>query len=324
MKGSVRRAAATSLRAEIDQKSTVTYAGRMETQSISTAWMTMSGRSGGDSPEGARFPYWSFSKTAIAICALKLTDEHLVDLDAPHNGHPFTLRQLLGHSSGLPDYGPLKEYHGAVARGDAPWSREKLLEATLAQGMHFPPGEGWSYSNIGYLFVRDLIEEATGKPLGDVIHDMICKPLGLASVEFWDTLDQSAALHWHAGAGYDPRWVYHGCLIGSAPDASHLLHALFAGDLLRSKPLDDMLIRRSLGGALPGRPWTECGYALGLMSGAISDAGRAIGHTGGGPFSVNAVYHFPDLPDPTTIAAFTDAPDQGVAEFAVARIARDH
>lgn len=283
----------------------------------------MSGRNGGDSPEGARFPYWSFSKTAIAICALKLADEHLVELDVLHKEHPFSLRQLLGHTSGLPDYGSLKEYHSAVARGDAPWSREKLLEATLAQGVHFPPGEGWSYSNIGYLFVRELIEEVTGKPLGDVIQNLICRPLGLASVEFWDTLEQSAALHWEAGAGYDPTWVYHGCLIGSALDASRLLHALFAGDLLGSKTLDDMLVRRFLGRAIPGRPWTECGYALGLMSGVMGGAGRAIGHTGGGPFSVNAVYHFPDLPDPMTIATFTDAPDQGVAEFAAAGIARD-
>jgi CubicO group peptidase (beta-lactamase class C family) len=289
-----------------------------------SAWITMSGRDGGDSPVGARFPYWSFSKTAIAICTLKLADKHLLDLDAPHKDHPFTLRQLLAHSSGLPDYGLLKDYNAAVARGDEPWSRARLLDAALAQGMHFSPGEGWSYSNVGYLFVRELIEEATGKPIGDVVSDLICKPLGLASVEFWDTLDQSATLHWAAGAGYDPRWVYHGCLIGSALDASRLLHGLFVGDLLGSKTLGDMLVRRSLGGAIPGRPWTECGYALGVMSGAMGCGGRAIGHTGAGPFSVSAVYHFPDLVDPTTVAVFTDGPDQGAAEFAAARIALGH
>ena len=282
----------------------------------------MSGREGDDTPDGARFPYWSFSKTAIAICALKLVETHVLDLDAPLEEHPFTLRQLLGHSSGLPDYGPLEDYHAVVARKDDPWPRGKLLDATLAQGVHFPPGEGWSHSNIGYLFVRDLIEEATGKPLGDVISELISEPLGMASVELWETLDQSAALHWDAAAGYDPRWVCHGCLIGSARDASRLLHALFAGDLLGSETLREMLDRRALGGAIPGRPWTECGYALGLMSGAMGDAGRAIGHSGGGPFSVNAVYHFPDLPDPTTIACFTDGPDQGVAEFTAARNAR--
>ena len=284
----------------------------------------MSGRIGGDSPKGARFPYWSFSKTAIAICALRLADAQLLDLDAPCKDHPFTLRQLLAHSSGLPDYGSLREYHAAVARADTPWPRDRLLDAALAQGMRFPPGEGWSYSNIGYLFVRELIEEAVGTRLGAVIQQMICQPLGLESVEFWDSLDQSAMLHWKAGASYDPRWVYHGCLIGSAPDAARLLHALFAGDLLGAQTFGHMLVRQSLGGAIPGRPWTDCGYALGLMSGAVGDAGRAIGHTGGGPFSMNAVYHFPDLPDPMTIAAFTDALDQGVAEFAVAEIALDH
>ena len=62
---------------------------------------------------------------------------------------------------------------------------------------------------------------------------MICKSLGLASVEFWDTLDQSAALHGNAGAGYDPQWVYHGCLIGSATSAAL---GDMAGSLLWLRP----------------------------------------------------------------------------------------
>lgn len=293
----------------------------MSKQEIHTSWVAISGREGGNSNGHARFPYWSFSKTAIAICALKLVEEQALDLDAPLEDHPFTLRQLLAHTSGLPDYGPLKDYHAAVARADEPWSREKLLGAAMAQGMLFSPGEGWSYSNIGYLFARDLIEKTTAKPLGKAISEMICNPLGLESVAFWDTLEQSAALHWNAATGYDPRWVYHGCLIGSAPDASRLLQALFAGDLLDAETLMDMLNRRTLGGAIPGRPWTECGYALGLMAGEVNGAGRAVGHSGGGPFSVNAVYHFPDLADPMTVACFTNGTDEGVAEFAAAEIA---
>lgn len=279
-------------------------------------------REGGAGPSGARFPYWSFTKTAISICALKLVEAGALNLDTPLNGHPYCLRQLLAHTSGLPDYGPLDEYQASVARRDEPWSREKLLEATLSDGLLFEPGEGWSYSNIGYLFVRELIEETTAKPLGDVISDMISMPLGLASVEFWDRLDQSSALHWKAAAHYDPRWVYHGCLIGSASDAARLLNDLFSGALLRMETLRTMLDRQPLGGALPGRPWIECGYALGLMSGAIDGVGKAIGHSGRGPFSVNAVYHFPELPDPMTVACFTDGTSEGVAEFATAKIAQ--
>lgn len=41
-----------------------------------------------------------------------------------------------------------------------------------------------------------------------------------------------------------------------------------------------------------------------------------------GPFSVNAVYHFPDRPDPVTVACFTNGVDEGVAEFATAELAR--
>lgn len=286
--------------------------------------MASSGLECGDFLSAARFPYWSFTKTVISVCALKLVEEGELDLDAPLTEHTYCLRHLLGHTSGLPDYGSLEEYHAAVARRDDPWSREELLAATLDQGLLFDPGEGWSYSNIGYLFVRDLIETATAKPLGTVISDFICKPLELETVEFWDTLAQSSNLYWDAAEGYDPGWVYHGCLIGSASDVTRLLHALFAGDLLRPETLRAMLDdRQFLGGAIPGGQWNQCGYALGLMSGEMEKVGRAIGHSGEGPFCVNAVYHFPDLPDPVTVASFTDGSNEGMAEVAAAKIAEN-
>jgi hypothetical protein len=57
------------------------------------------------------------------------------------------------------------------------------------------------------------------------------------------------------------------------------------------------------------------------MSGTMDGLGRSLGHSGGGPFSVNAVYHFPDRPDPVTVACFTDGTDEGAAEFAARDIA---
>ena len=284
-------------------------------------WITADGNEGGNSPSGALFPYWSFTKTAISICALKLVEACYLRLDAVVPGQPFTLRQLLQHTSGLPDYEPLKSYRAAVAEQGEPWSRRKLLETAMAQGMLFHPDQGWSYSNIGYSYVRELIEETTGMPLGRVISNLICEPLGLQSVKYWETPEQTASLIWEAADGYDPRWIFHGCLIGSVSDAAYLLHALFQGQLLRGQTLDDMRGRHVIGGAIPGRPWTECGYALGLMSGAVGDVGRAIGHSGGGPFSVNAVYHFPDRPDQVTEACFTSGEDEGVAEFEAVKVA---
>ncbi len=60
---------------------------------------------------------------------------------------------------------------------------------------------------------------------------------------------------------------------------------------------------------------------LGLMYGSMGASGRAAGHSGAGPSSVNAVYHFPDVDIPITVASFTNRRDEGLAEFEAARLA---
>ncbi|MDK3018778.1 serine hydrolase domain-containing protein [Pseudodonghicola flavimaris] len=264
------------------------------------------------------FPYWSVTKTAIAICALSLAEAGKLDLDTPLPGQPFTLRQLLGHTAGLPDYTGLPAYQAAVARDEEPWSDTDLLAAALAQGPLFAPGTGWAYSNVGYMLARQRIETAADMPFAALFRTRIGDRLGLDSVTLATTRQHFTRVRWDGARRYHPGWVYHGCLIGTATDAARLLHRLFTGQLLSPAMLEQMLRRQSLGGALPGRPWTDCGYALGLMSGSFGAAGRAIGHSGGGPFSVNAVYHFPDLATPATVACFTEGRDEGVAEYAAA------
>ncbi|WP_068009354.1 serine hydrolase domain-containing protein [Pseudovibrio axinellae] len=293
----------------------------MDTQEIHSHWITSSGTEGSTGSGEALFPYWSFTKTVIAICALKLRDAGATELDVPIAGNPHTLRQLLTHTTGLPDYCHLPEYGQAVSANEVPWSREKMLGVALADGMLFEPAQGWSYSNIGYMFVREQIEAITGQSLGDVISETVCKPLGLDSVELAQTREQFEGLHWKSVARYDPLWVYHGCLFGTAGDAARLLHSLFAGELLCADTLAQMLETKPLGGPLAGRPWADCGYAVGLMAGSVDGVGRLFGHSGGGPFSVNAVYHFPDTKDPITVASFTDGTTEGVAEFAATKLA---
>ncbi|WP_226579210.1 serine hydrolase domain-containing protein [Acuticoccus sediminis] len=264
------------------------------------------------------FPYWSFTKSVIAICGLTLAEAGRIDLDARLAGEAFTLRQLLQHTAGLPDYSTLKAYRDAVANDEEPWSRDELLEAALAQGRQFAPGAGWSYSNVGYMLARECIEDAAERPFGSLFSALVGERLGLESVELATTRDEFARVCWEGARTYHPGWVYHGCLIGTAEDAARLLHGLFTGRLLGEATLERMLDPYPLGGAIEGRPWTQCGYGLGLMNGRFGAAGRAIGHSGGGPFCVNAVYHFPDRDDPMTVASFTDGRNEGIAEFAAA------
>lgn len=293
----------------------------MPARELHSAWIGSSGGAGSCGLAAARFPYWSFTKTAIAIVALQLVEAGALELDARLAQRPYSLRQLLAHTSGLPDYGTLADYHRAVAAGEAPWPPEVMLERSLRGGMLFAPGAGWAYSNIGYMVVCDLIERTTALPLGTLFAERLGAPLGLESLELAETPAAFAGLHWREAAGYHPGWVYHRCLAGTAGDAARLLQGLFAGALLAPRTLEEMLAARPLGGPLPGRPWSRCGYALGLMSGEIGGLGRAIGHSGVGPFCVNAVCHFPDLREPLTVACFAEGPDEGVAEQAAARIA---
>lgn len=272
-----------------------------------------------DDDSALLLPYWSFTKTVIAISALRLAETGKMSLDEPLREKPFTLRQLLNHTAGLPDYVTLPAYHQAVQNDEEPWPRDDLLQAAMAQGMRFAPGCGWSYSNVGYMLAREVVEEAAGQSFEELVRDMISVPLGLENLELAIDREQFSRVHWEAAHRYHPGWVYHGCLIGTPSDAARLLHALFAGQLLNTTSLQQMLTSVPVCGAIDGRPWTECGYGLGIMIGRMGVAGRATGHSGGGPFSVNAVYHFPDRSTPLTVASFTDGRDEGLAEFAAVK-----
>jgi len=286
-----------------------------------SAWLSSEATLNSAGASSAIFPWWSFTKTVLSICALRLVEDHRLSLDELRPGRPFSLRQLLRHQAGLVDYGALGTYHQAVGRGDIPWSREHLLEAARADRLVFRPGTGWAYSNIGYMFVREIIEEAAALPLEAALRKLVLDPLSLETVRLATRKSDFAEVFWPELRRYDPGWVYHGCLIGTPVDAARLLHALFRGQLLKAGSLRMMLDRHELGGALPGRPWTDCGYGLGLMIGQMADAGHAFGHSGGGPGCVNAVYHFSDRKEPITVASFTDGPHEGSAEFEAMAIA---
>jgi D-alanyl-D-alanine carboxypeptidase len=294
----------------------------MEGRSFHSAWLVGGAPVRVAGAAFALFPWWSFTKTVLAVAAMRLVELGRLELDALRPGQPYTLRQLLTHRAGVPNYGKLPAYHQAVARGEDAWSRERLLQAVDSGRLDFAPGNAWSYSNVGYLFARDAVEEACGLPLAEALRELVLDPLGLNRVRLAADRADFAEVFWPHLRAYDPRWVYHGCLIGPPADAARLLHAVLHGELVSEASLAQMLGRFTpLGGALPGRPVTEQGYGMGFMIGRMGEAGRAIGHNGQGPGSVNVVCHFPDLPKPVTVAVFTDGEDEGPAEYEALAIA---
>lgn len=262
-------------------------------------------------------PWWSLTKTALAAGALALVAGDRLALDAPLGSRPFTLRQLLQHTAGVPNYGDLAAYHDAVERGLEPWSPDELLRRVGSDRLLFRPGQGWAYSNVGYLLVRGLIEEATSEDVGAALRRLVFVPLGVPGVRLAQEARDLDGTAWGNAAGYHPGWVYHGLALGTPGDAALFLHRLLAGGHLPPVLLEAMRTPYSLGGPVPGRPWRMAGYGLGLMIDSASSRGRCMGHTGQGPGSVAAAYHFPDLDPPRTAAAFAPVEDLGVVERAV-------
>jgi len=274
-----------------------------------------------DDSQSHLFPWWSFTKTVIAVSALQLVAQGRLVLDDVLPDRPYSLRQLLQHCAGVPNYGRLTAYHEAVQRGDEPWTQAELLERVGADNLDFAPGTGWAYSNVGYFFVRQIIEAAADADIGAAMQSLVFGPLGLQSASLVAEPGDLDGIAWGNPNRYHPGWVYHGLLIGSASDAARLLDTLMSGRLLPPDLLEIMKARHPIGGPVAGRPWETTGYGLGLMTGRMSVVGQAIGHSGGGPENVCAVYHFPELEPSCTVATFAQGSDEGVTEHAAAQLA---
>ncbi len=260
--------------------------------------------------------WWSLTKPVIAAAALRLVEQGRLTLDGPLPERPYTLRQLLRHSAGVPTYrGP--EYHGAVARGEAPWSGERMLAHAKADTLLFEPDKGWAYSNVGYFFVCRMIETATGRSLGEALRMLVLDPLTLADTRIVAEPEDLEPTVWGNPTGYHPGWVYHGLLIGPARDAVRFLDGI--GRLLDPASWDAMRDPYPVGGVLEGRPWTRPDYGLGLMTGEWGPAGRVWGHSGVG-HTVGALYAFADLPGRPVVAAFAPGSDEAVVENTALRL----
>jgi len=262
-------------------------------------------------------PWWSLTKTAIAAAALALVGDGRLALDEPLDSRPYTLRQLLQHTAGVPEYGALAAYHEAVSRRDPPWSVEELLRRVVADRLLFAPGRGWSYSNVGYLFVRRLIENEVGKRFDTALRRLVFEPLGVPEVTLAREPADLDGTAWGNQSCYHPGWVYHGLAVGTPAEAALFVDRLLAGQLLPAELLRAMLEVHPVGGPVAGRPWQSPGYGLGIMVDAASPRGRCMGHTGGGPGSVATSFHFADLRPTRTVAAFAPVEDPGVVERAV-------
>ncbi len=120
----------------------------------------------------------SLSKPLFAYAVLKLVDSGALDLDAPLTkylpGHydvgndprldQITVRRVLDHTSGFPNWRP---------RRDDPNLK-----------IHFTPGDRFSYSGEGFVYLSKVVEHITGEPLAVFMKRTVLDPLGMTSSSY--------------------------------------------------------------------------------------------------------------------------------------------
>jgi CubicO group peptidase (beta-lactamase class C family) len=266
--------------------------------------------------EGGDFltvPWWSFSKTVIAATALRLVDQGRLSLDEPRDGA--TLRQLLRHEAGLRDYGAVPAYQQAVAADEPPWPRRELLDRARADDLLFAPGEGWSYSNIGYLKVRERIEAAYGD-LKAAAAELVLDATGVIGAWLAEEPNDLSGVEMGEAQTYDPGWVYHGLFVGPLIGAAHLLEALLGETSPLSQTSRAAMLQTLDLPQFVRPPWTAAAYGLGLMAPTSPEGWTAAGHTGGGPGSSVAVYRRMDGISRSAAVFETDESETGVETLA--------
>jgi len=228
-----------------------------------------------------RFRAGSNTKSFVATVALQLVGEGKLSLDdtvehwlpgiLPY-GDQVNLRQLLNHTSGVPDYQRLLEPK-VLAGGDSAtrtYTPRDLVAMIADKKPDFAPETSWNYSSTGYILAGMIIERATGNRIGDELQDRIIKPLHLRNTSF--PIDTTAVPGRHAN-GYgavggslrdltafnsSAAWATGG-LVSTATDMARYWRALLGGKLLAPAQLTAMKTTVPVGHGLP------VSYGLGIM-----------------------------------------------------------
>lgn len=225
------------------------------------------------------------------------------------DGDQITVRQLLNMSSGLADYcsvpaspgGPDPCNPSSAAERSRAWAPQELIDIGVSAPRTFAPGQGWAYTNTGYLLLGMIIERVTGDSLAAEYRQRIFRPLGLKETRYapdtvamprpfshgYDVLaagsfpeDITATSPTIAGAA--------GAAVSTPDDLETFIRAYLSGRLVPARLVREMKIATpgSLNGTPPSIPLEKGGvgtYGLGLEHYTWSHSCGTFGHSGSIP-----------------------------------------
>ena len=246
----------------------------------------------------------SNTKTFVAVVVMQLVQEGKVGLDEPIETYlpglikgegidasRITVRQLLQHTSGLPDFDETLfgttdvfqyRYHYVTPRD--------VLDSALSKPAQFEPGTQWKYTNTNYIVLGMLVERVSQRPVGEQIDQRIVKKLGLSHTYFpapgEEKIRGTHPRGYHLnGEGklediteMDPTWGWAaGAMVLTPSELNTFFQAVFDGRLLTQASIDEMK-----NGAVDASSHLGSGtvYGLGLIGRSLSCGGTAWGHGG--------------------------------------------
>lgn len=245
---------------------------------------------------------------ATTLAIVKLIQETHLNLDESLSAllPPFrhtdksriTLRQLLSHDSGLPDYRP---YYQALRNQPAKERKKKLREFLLKEPLLHFPGQVVLYSDLGFMILEWVVENLAGRRLDEFVADEIYAPLGLFDLFYVDLESDRRHVRFAAtefcpwrktlldGEVHDDNAYItggiagHAGLFGTAREVFRLLKSLLAayygrdaGSVFQQNLLREIFTRqqnaeRALGFDMPAPENSSCGRHL---------PKTAVGHLG--------------------------------------------
>jgi D-alanyl-D-alanine carboxypeptidase len=249
----------------------------------------------------------SVTKQFTAVAILQLVEDGRLSLDdslrkhlpeAPESWSEVTIRHLLAHTSGIPNYTSLPVFAFALQSGTIPnRTPQEMLALVERLPLQFRPGERFAYCNTGYYLLGMILERLTGQGYGALLEQRLFRPLGMRQT----SVSSAAEVLPGRVAGYSwsgtrfrnaPHWPVSsrgaaGALVSSVSDLARWEAALRNGTLLPPTRLEQMLRPQPLAGG--GTASYGLGWALGRVAGR-----RVVAHGGGLPGWSADVTRFPE------------------------------
>jgi len=264
-----------------------------------------------------QFHLESVTKQFTAMAILILADQGKLKLDDtlakfcpefPGYARTITIRHLLNHTSGLPDYsdslmGDLFDDPDYFRSSKSPpaahefTAAEALQALSRQQKLDFPPGFTYEYSNSGYMMLGQIIERVSGKRYADFLKESIFDPLGMHDTLVIDERRQKAPQRLALGYGkpkgrwqdmsYSPDFTYgYRGVISTVNDLYKWDQALYTERLVRRSTLE---LAFTLGRKNDGKEIIEtrktdllkrpCSYGFGWVISSL-DGDKVVEHTG--------------------------------------------